>query len=295
MLILEYDGHLDDGQSDDHDFTAEQDLVYSIEEVPSTTGPARTSLAIEAPYSHHVLADRVDESRHGAGAHHIEWDAPETESGVDIHIESLEGSGDYHLEAKVIGTTEHLAAEAVLNREDVLMAIQCQWFDDCTFEYDGLQMRADGASFLLRFPAAAGLTYKFSVALQKDQQSGTHLRLAIFPQDSIGTASTGSGQPGQTEGVCGEIAPGSEGGASDDVVEMSLGSWVGPSDGRPTWGERNDCEDMTHVGPPDQPCDGSYRHFPGQSFDDNDKYEWTAPFTANYIMQVTANCDVACE
>jgi hypothetical protein len=94
MTVLEYDGHLDEGQSDDHDFTAQQELVYDIEEVPSTAGPARTSLAIEAPHSHHVLADRVDISRHGAGEHHIEWDAPETEAGVDINVESLEGSGD---------------------------------------------------------------------------------------------------------------------------------------------------------------------------------------------------------
>ena len=34
-------------------------------------------------------------ARHGAGEHLIEWDAPETEAGVDINVESLEGSGDY--------------------------------------------------------------------------------------------------------------------------------------------------------------------------------------------------------
>ena len=33
-------------------------------------------------------------ARHGAGEHLIEWDAPETEAGVDINVESLEGSGD---------------------------------------------------------------------------------------------------------------------------------------------------------------------------------------------------------
>ena len=39
--------------------------ILSIRQVPSAAGPARTSLAIEAPNSHHVYADRVDESRHG--------------------------------------------------------------------------------------------------------------------------------------------------------------------------------------------------------------------------------------
>jgi hypothetical protein len=33
MTVLEYDGHLDEGQSDDHSFTAQQELVYDIEEV----------------------------------------------------------------------------------------------------------------------------------------------------------------------------------------------------------------------------------------------------------------------
>jgi hypothetical protein len=61
-----------------------------------------------------------------------------------------------------------------------LLAIFCRWFDDCTFTYDGLQQRGDGASFLLRFPAAAGLTYKFLAALQAGVQSGTHLRLSNF-------------------------------------------------------------------------------------------------------------------
>ena len=119
-----------------------------------------------------------------------------------INVESLQGSGDYYLSTKIIGTTAHLAAEAVLNRADVLLAISCRWFDDCTFTYDGLQQRADGASFLLRFPAAAGLTYKFAAVLQAGLQSGTHLRLAISPDGSIGTASTERGQPGQGDEVC---------------------------------------------------------------------------------------------
>ena len=54
----------------------------------------------------------------------------------------------------------------------------------------------------LRFPAAAGLTYQFLAELQAGLQSGTHLRLSISPEDSIGTASTASGQPGQSDEVC---------------------------------------------------------------------------------------------
>ena len=138
----------------------------------------------------------------------------------------------------------------------------------------------------LRFPAAAGLTYQFLAELQAGLQSGTHLRLSIFPEDSIGTASTASGQPGQSDEVCGEKPPGSEGGASDDVSEIVLGSFLPPADGRQAWGGNHGCDDATHVGPPEQPCGGSYRHFPGQTFDASGDFEWTCPFTANYILQV---------
>ena len=196
------------------------------------------------------------------------------------------------LARKIIGTTAHLAAEAVLNRADVLLAIFCRWFDDCTFTYDGLQQRADGATFLLRFPAAAGLTYQFLAALLAGQQSGTHLRLAIYPDGAVGTASAARGQPGQGDDVCGERPPGAEGGASDDVAEMRLGSFLAPAAGREAWGARHGC--ATRVGPPEQPCSGSYRHFPGQSFELGDDFEWTCPFSALYILQITANCDVPC-
>ena len=66
--------------------------------------------------------------------------------------------------------------------------------------------------------------------------------------------------------------------------------------GRQAWGESHGCADATQVGPPEQaPCDGSYRHFPGQTFDASGDFEWTCPFSANYVLQVTANCDVPCE
>ena len=45
-------------------------LWLSVEEVPGD-GLLRTDLAIEAPHSHHVLADRLDVSKRGAGVHRI--------------------------------------------------------------------------------------------------------------------------------------------------------------------------------------------------------------------------------
>jgi hypothetical protein len=153
----------------------------------------------------------------------------------------------------------------------------------------------------------------------------TQLRMAIFPPDSIGTASTDSGRPGQTDShSCSEAVSGTGGGALDDVMEMPLGSWTSPTEGRKAYGELYGCDDTTHVGM-NHTCDGSYRHFPGQTFGNDAIFEWTCPFTANYFLQVrpdftsllggycmrcpdllsastanyflqiTANCDVACE
>ena len=77
-----------------------------------------------------------------------------------------------------------------------------------------------------------------------------------------------------------------------DVTEMTFGTWESPAHGQ-TWGEQHRCPDLTRVGPPEQGgCDGEYRYFAGQSFPTNHTWDWTAPFTADYVLQLTANCDV---
>ena len=70
MVVITADGYLDSGAHDDYTFRARQGAVYSVEEVPGD-GLLRTDLAIEAPHSHHVLADRMDVSKQGAGVHRI--------------------------------------------------------------------------------------------------------------------------------------------------------------------------------------------------------------------------------
>ena len=63
MVIKDEDGHLEPGGHDDLTFRAQQGVVFSVLEVPGD-GLQRTDLAIEAPYSHHVLAYRIDVSTH---------------------------------------------------------------------------------------------------------------------------------------------------------------------------------------------------------------------------------------
>eukprot|EP01051_Picozoa_sp_SAG22_P007036 SAG22_NODE_481_length_9943_cov_50.747562_6_plen_782_part_00 len=217
-----------------------------------------------------------------------EWDAPETKSGMDIAVTALEGSGSYHLQAEIIGTAERLAKEAIIGRESLLQ-IEQQWFDDAEFRYEGMHMRADGTSFLLKFSAGAGLTYQV-LAVLRAGSAASHLRLAIFPPEAIGSASsTGAA----SESNC-QLPPAAQDLQSKDVTEMTFGTWGSPAHGQ-TWGEQHHCPDLTRVGPPesDPPgCGGQYRYFPGQSFPLNHTWDWTAPFTANYVLQVTANCDV---
>ena len=52
------------GEHAEQTFDVEQGLVYSIASRPGA-GLLRTALAIEAPHSNQLLADRVDESKHG--------------------------------------------------------------------------------------------------------------------------------------------------------------------------------------------------------------------------------------
>eukprot|EP01052_Picozoa_sp_SAG31_P003346 SAG31_NODE_127_length_23612_cov_39.709863_12_plen_775_part_00 len=217
-----------------------------------------------------------------------EWDAPQTKSGMDIAVTALEGSGSYHLQAEIIGTAERLAKEAIIGRESLLQ-IEQHWFDVAEFRYEGMHMRADGTSFLLKFSAGAGLTYQV-LAVLRAGSAAAHLRLAIFPPEAIGSASsTGAA----SESNC-QLPPAAHDLQSKDVTEMTFGTWGSPAHGQ-TWGEQHRCPDLTRVGPPEsQPagCGGQYRYFPGQSFPSNHTWDWTAPFTANYVLQVTANCDV---
>eukprot|EP01052_Picozoa_sp_SAG31_P035670 SAG31_NODE_4336_length_3343_cov_11.270962_2_plen_747_part_00 len=152
-----------------------------------------------------------------------------------------------------------------------------------------MHMRADGTSFLLRFSAAAGLTYQILMIL-REESAAVHLRLAIFPPEAIGSASSTSAA---SESSC-QLPPAAQDLQSKDVTEMTFGTWGSPAHGQ-TWGEQHSCPDLTRVGPPESyppGCGGQYRYFPGQSFPSNHTWDWTAPFTANYVLQVTANCDV---
>jgi hypothetical protein len=172
----------------------------------------------------------------------------------------------------------------VLNRENVLLTTECA-FRDCTFRYEEMEMRADGSSFLLRFPAAAGLTYRFAATLQS---GASFLRLAVFAPESIGSASDPGGA---SQSSCRLPLASTDGAVSNDVAEIPLGTW---GQNGQTWGDLHGCEDKTRVGPPEQRdgCDGEYRHFPGQSFPDTGDWEWTAAFTGVYILKVSSNCDI---
>ena len=84
--------------------------------------------------------------------------------------------------------------------------------------------------------------------------------------------------------------------SAHDTGEISIGSFAAPAGGRQSWGEAQCeagdaecCADGTRVGPPEEPCGGSYRHFPGQSFGSSGDWSWVCPYTGKYILLVTAN------
>ena len=154
---------------------------------------------------------------------------------------------------------------------------------------------ADGSSFPLKFTPTAGFTYNMSATLRGADSAAAHLRLSIYPPESISTAD----DAGSADSLGCDLPPEfSE--PAHDVGEIPIGSFTGPTGGRQSWGEVNCetgnapgcCEDPSRVGPPEAPCDGNYRHFPGQDFGPSGSWTWTAPMTGEYILLVTANCDV---
>eukprot|EP01051_Picozoa_sp_SAG22_P005321 SAG22_NODE_312_length_12614_cov_4.783540_9_plen_2027_part_00 len=311
-VISPVDGHLAAGAEDEHFFSSQQGLMYEIEEVPGP-GLQRSELAVEAPGTHHVLADRLDLTKQGAGPHTIEWYAAQSELGVDIAVAALEGEGDYHLEANIVGTAARLAPEAIVYSHnssgvrEVLLLTECRWFDDCTYRYHGVEMRGDGSSYELRFHPTAGMTYSFRVHL-KDGSAATHIRLGIYPPDSIAANADCREAAAEMAAMFGggggcELPPLLQrvDGPNPNVVDMKMGSFTGPAGGRPSWGdlkcdqdgaESRCCEDPTRVGPPEQPCGGTYRHYPGETFAAEEEWEWTAPSTGEFLLKVTSNCDV---
>ena len=127
----------------------------------------------------------------------------------------------------------------------------------CLASDDDMEMRADGSDFLLRLPAVAGITYNFDTSLRSG--SAAHMRLAIFPPDSIGTASRSTGGS-DVQDDCTVEQP--HGGAADDVADIELGDFPGPGNGRQTWGELNNCDDPTRAGPPGEECGEQNTDFP---------------------------------
>ena len=297
MVVYNVDGTLAEHGHDDHHFMAEQDLVYKVTETPAAIGgPVRTEMELEAEGTNHPLAEQEDVTQQGDGSHELEWGAPQHIATMDVKVTALQGSGDYHLEVEIIGTIGRLSREAVVGRP-VQLLVDCT-FADCNYHYGGNQMRGDGSGFTLKFKPTSGFTYNFTGLLQRvsggQSTSAVHLQLSIFPPDSI--ASTADGRP--QAGDCADIdvmfqEP------EHNIGNLTLGSFAGPLDGRQSWGgyhcaqgDKNCCDDPTRVGPPDARCDGTYRHYAGESFGDSADWLWLCPLTGEYILEITANCDV---
>jgi hypothetical protein len=164
-----------------------------------------------------------------------------------------------------------------------------------------------GASFELRFHPTAGMTYQFLADL-KPGSHATHLRWEIFPPDSI-VSSAADGELYAQMGIMFGASESSEfgrceipsgfGNVAVDSTRMNLGNFIGPADGRESWGQifcnQGDMDCCAHpetVGPPEAPCDGIYSHFPGQSFPRVARWEWTAPSTNEFLLKVSSNCNV---
>jgi hypothetical protein len=152
----------------------------------------------------------------------------------------------------------------------------------CTYNYGGVEA-GSGNSFLLRIHGEAGLTYDFTTELMRTQPAGTHIKLAIFHEDAIGTSRS------------------SEESLHLEDADFGLGQWTSRRNGSPTYAELRGCD----LADPDAvtriPCGGQdeeigeFRTFPegaSAAFDDTHTVEWPCPATGTYFVQVTANCDV---
>jgi hypothetical protein len=154
------------------------------------------------------------------------------------------------------------------------------------------------------------MTYQFKADLQGLPGGGssdaTHIRYAIYPPESItsgdSTATEAAAQLstmfGASSGCDVKLLDGAAA-AQPDAVEMKLGTFKGPAAESQAWGDvhcsegdQTCCEEPEAVGPPEAPCDGNYRHYPGETFPATSEWEWTAPSTGAFLLRISANCDV---
>ena len=159
----------------------------------------------------------------------IEWPAPDTEAGVGMHVEALQGEGGYHLSVRVIGTTERLSREAELNK-DVTMQIDCDLDHACTYRYGSLEMRGDGDDFVLKVRLTTGFTYNFTTSLLAGDAS--RIRVGIHPPKAVAQGSGAAARAGD----CRIASAASQ--RSEDEGELSVGRFPAASGGRQSWGAK---------------------------------------------------------
>ena len=155
-------------------------------------------------------------------------------------------------------------------------------------------MRGDGSGFSLKFKPTTGFTYNFTGLLQRvsgsQENSAVRLQLSVFPPDSIASGESDRARGGDCADLPEQFLE-----EQHDSGNLTLGSFEGASDGRQSWGEfycaqgdQGCCEEPSRVGPPEARCDGTYRHYAGESFADSAEWLWTCPLTGVLSISVAS-------
>jgi hypothetical protein len=266
-------------------FPALSGVEYKVEMVPQSATLILSELQVIAPHSHHVMASRFDSTTQSGGRKVLQWAATQDEAGVEISVTAIEGAGDFAVEVTIVGTIDHLAPEAITSppaTADVSFHTVCQWYDDCTFRYDGQELRGSGSRFELRLHGVAGLSYAFSTELLSTAgmvSSGTHISVGIYHESALG---------------------GSETSERIESADFALGQWTTTSRGSMTYAQLHHCQAspddpdiLTRV-----PCGGNdgdvgdFRTHPGGSFPTAHSFEWPCAATGTYFIEFIASCDV---
>ena len=220
-----------------HYSAADVDSCHTLAATPSVSGCCREdSLSAGAlVFRSNILCSVAWSGPRGNdpfvdGPQLIEWSAPDTEAGVDMHVEALEGEGGYHLSVRVIGTTERLSREAELNK-DVTMQIDGDLDHACTYRYGSLEMRGDGDDFVLKIQMTTGFTYNFTTSLLAGDAS--RIRVGIHPPKAVAQGSDAVARAGD----CRIASAASQ--RSEDEGELSVGRFPVAGGGRQSWGAKH--------------------------------------------------------
>lgn len=301
-----------------YDLAAEGGNVYEVTlTADSQQGSHQNELYIYAPDHTTLLAY---DTELGASKT-ITWTCTSTARSYVLEVWTLStvgGREGFTVTTTLVGTAADNALRAVVDRTTPL-TVDCavgpggDERPSCRYSYDGAETKGDGTSFVLKLDAEVGRRYHFELTSATGALApATHITATIFPPGSAGGSEswrTGDwettswfefdvgGLPWtSTQTVTFAENAGCTAACQDSQSGCQSWARTGECDNNPSWMETH-CSHSCSSCWSDEECraltpGSSFRYFPGLETPPAHAFNWTAPVSSIFLMEIALNCDI---